>query len=209
MNDERMPSASGSVLSSAMLIDQVFLYFLIAAGVIVSLPALWLLMRARWPERVEKLRVVSNRNMLLSFLAGLPTLGVVIALLFQLGKLGKRGDIPLVFVVGLIAVFLAISSLAGLAGLATLIGERLTSATSTAEPWKTTLRGGVVLVFLISMPYVGWFALLPIGIVTGGGMILRSFLVRTPRPALAPGPQPQMAPATPPAIPSQVPAQTA
>lgn len=190
-----------------MLIDQVFLYFLIAAGLVVSLPALWLLMRTRWPQREEKLREVSGRSMILSFLAGLPVLPIIIGLLFFLGFLGKRGDIVLVFIVGLITVLLALSSLAGLAGLATLIGERLTSAKSVAEPWRATLRGGIVLVCLVSMPYVGWFALLPIGIITGGGMMLRSYFVRTLRPALVPAPQ--MATTPPPPMPSQVPAQTA
>ena len=189
---------------SAMLIDQVFLYFLIAVGVVVSLPALWLLMRARWPQRVEKLREVSGRSVILSFIAGLPLLPAMAGIVVLLARFGKRGDIVLAFVVGFGGLLLALSALAGIAGLATLIGERLSSANSTAEPWRTTLRGGIVMVCLVSMPYVGWFALLPICIIIGGGMMLRSFFVRTARPV------PSMAAAqAPPSLPSQAPAQTA
>jgi hypothetical protein len=188
------------LLPAAMLIDQVFFYFLIAVGVVISMPALWLLMRARWPQRVEKLRQVSDRSVLLSFLCGLPVLPVIIGLLFFIGFLGKRGDIVLVFFVGFLVTTMAVAALGGLAGLATLIGERLSSDKS-PESWKATLRGGVVLVFIFSMPYVGWFALLPMGILTGAGLFLRSFFVRSSQsaPAFAPSP------AAPP-LPAQTPA---
>lgn len=166
-----------------MLIDQVFFYFLIAAGVMVSMPALWLLMRARWPQRAGKLRAVADRSFLLSFLVGLPVLPFIVGMLFFIGFLGKRGDIVLVFLMGFLVTLLAVVVLGGLTGLATLIGERLFSSTVAQEPWKATLRGGVILVCIFSMPYVGWFALLPMGIITGAGMLVRSLFVRAPQPA--------------------------
>jgi len=185
-----------------MLIDQVFFYFLIAVGVVISMPALWLLLRARWPQRVEKMRQVSDRSVLMSFLFGLPVLPAIIGMLFLIGFLGKKGDIVLVFLVGFLVTTVAVAALGGLAGLATLIGERLSSNKS-PEPWKATLRGGIILVCIFSMPYVGWFALLPMGIITGAGMFLRSVFTRSSQPAPAFAP----APAAPP-LPAQVSAPT-
>lgn len=183
-----------------MLIDQVFFYFLIAVGVLISMPALWLLMRARWPQRVEKLRQVSDRSVLLSFFIGLPVLPAVVGTLFLIGKLGKKGDIIQVIAAVLLITTVAISALGGLAGLATLIGERLSSSKS-SEPWKATLRGGIILVCIFSMPYVGWFALLPMGIIIGAGLFVRSLFNKSPQPAPAFAPAPVA-----PALPTQAPA---
>lgn len=160
-----------------MLIDQVFFYFLVGIGIILSLPALWLLMRARWTSRFEKLRVVSEKSVLLSFAIGIiPVMIVGSGVAFVIRKV-KSGDVG-ALVVDVLLVGSALSwALAGLAGLATLIGEKLSSA-SLNDPFKATLRGGIVLVLCFSMPFIGWFALLPIAIITGAGMNVRSWFVK-------------------------------
>ena len=172
-----------------MLIDQVFFYFLIGIGVILSMPALWLLMRARWPRRVEKLRKVAELSMILSFILGLIPFLLVVGLLGAVTKLGQKGDIVPLIMIALFAAIIVVWAMAGLAGLVGLIGEKLTSSTGATGPWKSTLRGGIVIVCLLSMPYVGWFALLPVCLITGGGMMLRSFFVKTEVPALSLVPQ--------------------
>jgi hypothetical protein len=172
-----------------MLIDQVFFYFLIGIGVILSLPALWLLLRARWPQRVEKLQSVSTRSVLLSFIVGLLPLALMIGFFAAAAQLGKKGDVGAVISFALLGAVLLVWALAGLAGLVGLIGERLTSDKGNVEPWKATLRGGIVMVCLLSMPFLGWFALLPVCIITGGGMMVRSFFVKAQQPAQATVPQ--------------------
>jgi hypothetical protein len=142
----------------------------------------------------------------LSFLTGLPLLLTIVGLGFGVGRLSKRGDLVMVIVVALVAVLLVLAALGGLVGLATLIGERLSSAKSPADSWKATLRGGIVLVCLFSMPFVGWYALLPIGIIMGAGMMVRSFFVRVPQTRQAAVPE-SAAPASP-ALPPEVPAQS-
>ena len=161
-----------------MLIDDIFFYFLIAAGVILSLPALWLLMRARWPHRFEKLRMVAARRVWVSFLAGLVPLAFTVGLVTLLIQRAKRGDIVGVAGSMLVSGIMITWALAGLSGLATLVGERLVPNGASSDPWKTTLRGGIVLVCLFCMPFVGWFALLPVSIITGAGMMTRSFFLR-------------------------------
>jgi hypothetical protein len=58
---------------------------------------------------------------------------------------------------------------AGVAGLATAIGHRLTSPVDDERPWRSTLRGGVVLELTYLLPILGWFGILPLSIIIGSG----------------------------------------
>jgi len=166
-----------------MLLDDVFFYFLIGIGALLSLPALWLLMRARWPHRTAKLRRVAEGRVWLSFLTGLLPLVAVIAVDTIMLKKVKTGD-PGVLAISVLFTGLAVTwGFAGMAGLATLIGEKLPGSGTNDPAWKSTLRGGVILVCVFAMPYIGWFALLPLSIVTGAGMMVRAMFVRLPQEA--------------------------
>jgi hypothetical protein len=165
-----------------MLIDNVFFYFLIGVGIMLSLPALWLFHRARWSQRYEKQRVVAERRIFVTFLIGLvPTLllGTVIGVV--LSKV-KSGDVGALAFDVLLLGFSVCWALSGLSGLVTLVGEKLTP-TCNDDPFKTTLRGGIVAVFCLSMPFIGWFALIPLAIITGAGMNVRAWFVKAPAAA--------------------------
>jgi len=160
-----------------MLLDNVFFYSLIGLGIILSLPALWLLVRARWTARYEKLRVVAERSIWTSFFIGiLPTaiLGLIIGGIL---KKVKTGDIGALAADVLLLGFTVTWALSALTGLAALIGDKLSPA-SQNDPFKSTLRGGIVLVFVFSMPFIGWFALLPIAIITGIGINVRLWFLK-------------------------------
>ncbi len=162
-----------------MLLDNVFFYSLIGFGIILSLPALWLLVRARWTERFDKLRIVAGRSIGASFFIGIvPTvlLGVIIGVIL---KKVKTGDIGSLIADVLLLGFSVTWSLSALAGLAALIGEKLSPATE-SDPFKATLRGGIVLVLTFSMPFIGWFTLLPIAIITGFGINVRLWFMKKP-----------------------------
>ena len=61
-------------------------------------------------------------------------------------------------------------ALAGTAALATRIGNGMPSQNDRSEPWRRTLRGGIVLAFTFLLPFVGWFIWMPIALVFGAGI---------------------------------------
>lgn len=203
-----------------MLLDDVFFYFLIGIGALLSLPALWLLMRARWGQRTAKLRRVAEGRVWLSFLAGLLPLIGVIVIDIVLVKRTKTGDPGALAATVLFTGVAMTWGLAGLAGLATLIGEKLPGTAAQDPAWKSTLRGGVILVCIFAMPFIGWFALLPLAIITGAGMMVRSMFARVteashqaqayaiPTSTNVPQPPPVVAPSAPAALISERPKAT-
>lgn len=77
--------------------------------------------------------------------------------------------IPAMIILALLAIMLSL----GLAGVANLIGERIFPDFS---PWKQTLWGTVCLTLACTLPFVGWFLLLPyVGFVGIGAVILGFF----------------------------------
>jgi hypothetical protein len=57
----------------------------------------------------------------------------------------------------------------GVSGLATSIGRRLSSPLDEQRPWRSTLRGGLVLELTYLLPFLGWFVILPASIIIGSG----------------------------------------
>jgi hypothetical protein len=57
----------------------------------------------------------------------------------------------------------------GVSGLATSIGQRLAAPLEDHRPWRSTLRGGVVLELAYLLPLLGWFVILPASIIIGSG----------------------------------------
>lgn len=170
-----------------MLFSTVLMWLLIAAGFIVALPALWLLSRGLWPAAHAKRREAAGRGLFVCFLLGLvPAIGGTAALVI-LSKLPKMGATAVL----LGGVILAWGFL-GSGGIASLIGERLWEK---AEPWRQTMRGGMVLICCALLPVVGWFVLLPLMAIVGGGINILAFFVRQHVPAPLPATPPPLTPA--------------
>ena len=154
-----------------MLFSTVLTWLLVALGFVVALPALWLVARGLWPERVRLHRQAAERGLFRLFLLGLAPATAAFLLVGVLAKLPKMGALSAL--VG--GLFLAWGFL-GAGGLAALIGERLWPS---AEGWRQTLRGGLVLVGCALLPVVGWFVLLPLLAILGGGLHLRGWWGRS------------------------------
>jgi hypothetical protein len=60
---------------------------------------------------------------------------------------------------------------------AALVGERLWPS---AEPWRQVKHGGLTLVCCALLPVVGWFVLLPLMAVIGGGIQVRAWFLKEP-----------------------------
>jgi hypothetical protein len=66
----------------------------------------------------------------------------------------------------------------GVSGLATSIGRRLASPLDEQRPWRSTLRGGVVLELTFLLPILGWFVIQPASIIIGSGAANLNLLSR-------------------------------
>ena len=55
-------------------------------------------------------------------------------------------------------------------------------------PWRSTLRGGVVLELTYLLPFLGWFVILPASIIIGSGAANLGLLSKLKLALFAPGP---------------------
>jgi hypothetical protein len=155
-----------------MLFSTVLVWLLVAVGFVVALPALWVLARGLWPEGVGRFRRVAEMGLIKSFLVGLGPLVVGIVLIAVIAKLPKMGALAALVGGGLLAW-----GLIGAGGVAALVGERLWPS---AEPWRQMKHGGLTLVCCALLPVVGWFVLLPLMAVIGGGIQVRAWFLKEP-----------------------------
>ncbi len=156
-----------------MTMADVLLGTLVVLGLLVTLPSLGLLLRALLPSAVGRSRGRILASPFLCFLAGLVPAAVLFG--FSLALL-QKGSPPLKVLgfVLLVAGFLVAGT--GLAGLASLVGERLPSRADDGRPWRGLLRGAVCLELSFLLPFVGWFGLLPLALVTAVGAALMGSL---------------------------------
>jgi hypothetical protein len=140
--------------------------FFVILGMMLAFSGLWLLCRGLWPEAVTAAADRCCKRLWSSFLAGLPITIVMIVLtktLFNvLGPVGKIAS------VGVVSLYM-LQAHTAVSGLATSIGRRLASPLDEQRPWRSTLRGGVVLELTYLLPFLGWFVILPASIIIGSG----------------------------------------
>jgi hypothetical protein len=173
-----------------MTMADVLAVTLVILGLLLTLPAVWLLMRALFPAAVARSRDRIASRPVVSFLAGIVPaavlFGVSLALLGQAGPAGKAAGFVL-FVGGVLLASL------GLAGFATIVGERLPSAADEGRPWRGLVRGAACLELSFLLPVIGWFGLLPLAAVTALGAAVLAILSPgggAPAPAPAADPVP-------------------
>jgi len=161
-----------------LTLADVFTVTFLILGMLITLPALWLLMRALFPAAVERSRGRIAATPIRCFLAGILPVVIALALMAQL-VLGAKGLGVVLFLV------VVLVSGVGVAGLATIVGERLPSAADEGRPWRGLVRGAVCMELAFLLPVLGWFGLLPIALVTGLGAALIAIVSR-PAAARAP-----------------------
>jgi len=156
-----------------MLMADTMAIFFVILGLLLAFPGLWVLCRGLWPRTVAKAVAVCDKGLIKPFLAGLPLTAVMIFSAAVLGNLGPAGKIA---AVAMVCLYLMIAN-SGVAGLVTVVGERLASGNiDSPQPWRATLRGGVVLGLASLLPILGWFVILPVALIIGCGANLLSLL---------------------------------
>ena len=146
----------------------VLMWFLLIAGTIIVLNSYWLAAASLWPslvERCEREYKRPFRSTLAGVCAAIPF--VFLAVLFH--KLRHPAGNLLMFVSIGVPVIIG---MAGSAGLALRIGKGLVSSVDEAQPWRRVLRGGIVFAFMMLLPFIGWFVMLPCALISGFGAAL-------------------------------------
>ena len=151
-----------------MTVADVLAWFLLASGSFLALVAAWLAAPALLPAAVERCAGAYARPVratLVGLATGLPIL-VIGAAAAERGR-----QVPALGVLGVaLLLLLLVTAVFGLAGLAHRVGAGLASPVDEAQPWRRSLRGGLVLAATLLLPFGGWFVLLPWALVSGLGV---------------------------------------
>lgn len=168
-----------------MLMADTMSIFFVILGMMLALPGLWLLCRGLWPAAVAAASERCRRSLWSSFLLGLPiTIVMIVVTRILFGLLGPAGKIA---AVGVVSLYM-LQAHTGVSGLATAIGSRLWSPLDEQRPWRSTLRGGVVLELTYLLPFLGWFVILPASIIIGSGAANLTLLSKLKLALFAPHP---------------------
>ena len=160
-----------------MLFADTMAIFFVILGLLLAFPSLWLFCRALWPEYVARSTEAVG---LKSFFIGIPVTAVAVVIVIVVGKLpASFGQIGGVLAFSALLLY----ALVGVAGLATHIGNRLPSPADIDKPWRTTLRGGIILSLTYLLPLLGWFLIIPVSVITGAGCATRALFQRKKTPS--------------------------
>jgi hypothetical protein len=142
--------------------------FLLIVGGLVIVNCYWLIAEGLFPHFVERSRKGYEENPVKNTLKGIAIAGPSVAI--GLSILDNFSGQPLLAIFGWIAVLgPALIGLLGSAGLAQRVGCGLPSPNDVGQPWLRVLRGGIVLSICCLLPFLGWFVILPIVLVSGFG----------------------------------------
>ena len=120
-----------------MLMADVAIWTALFVGLMVVLPAVWLVFGALWPSAVQRAQDRIPRRPYLTFFVGL---GVTVLFVLVVAILGKANLAAPALIVSSFALGW---SLLGVSALARHVGSRLASPGDPA--WKPHLRGGIAL----------------------------------------------------------------
>jgi hypothetical protein len=131
-------------------------------GFFITLTAVWLLFGAFWPNVVGRAQERCHKNPYKTFLVGVGVTAVFTLLVTGLAAVAP----PLSM---LLFAFASGYSLLGLSGLARFVGTRLPSSIDASSPWRTHLRGSIVLELTFLFPILGWIMIFPMALIVGCG----------------------------------------
>jgi len=171
-----------------MIMADVLKYFLIIVGSMIVFVSYWLAVVALFPALVVRTQAQFDRPFKLLG-AGLATVIPLIGLVIYLFK---RANPALTLTGSILLGTVIATGLVGVSGLSRRIGQGLPSPLDEAQPWRRVYRGGVVLVLVYLLPFVGWFLILPVTLIMGFAAALLSMAGETAAPAAAKVPAPVM-----------------
>lgn len=165
-----------------MTMSTVFAWLFLILGSLITLVSYWLFFQALYGGVVERASRQYAGHGIRATLIGLVI--SVPLLLIGIGFLSAPAPIAKILG-GIVLIVLLSLALLGSAGLTRLIGERLPAPTDELQPWRRVFRGGTVLSITFVLPFVGWFLVLPLTLLSGVGAALLS--LRTPKATAAAG----------------------
>jgi len=152
-----------------MIFADILFWFLVVLGAYLALNAYWLAAVALFRPAVERAHRTYATRPVAATLVGLVALVPVAGVLAVFSKAAHPG---VKLIAGAALLVPLVLALIGSAGLADKIGTGLAMPVDAAQPWRTVLRGGAVLALLFVVPVLGWFALLPLTLASGLGVLL-------------------------------------
>lgn len=152
-----------------MIFADILFWFLMVAGAYLALNAYWLAAVALSRPTVERAHRTYAARPVAATLVGLLALVPAAGVFAVFAKAAHPGVKLLAGAVLLVPLVL---SLVGSAGLADRIGAGLATPVDRAQPWRRVLRGGAVLGLLFIVPVLGWFAVFPLTLASGLGVML-------------------------------------
>ncbi|MDA8016427.1 MAG: hypothetical protein MPN21_03175 [Thermoanaerobaculia bacterium] len=167
-----------------MIMADVLKILLLVIGGLTVLVTYMLAAHALTPRLVERSAQApgSWRGIIASFAVGIPAAGIALFVALALQSLGHVVATALALLVGTVPLALAF---AGSAGVALRIGRGLPSAADRDAPWRTLLRGAIVLVLSFLLPFFGWFVTFPATLAFGLGAALLAVRPKRTAPEVA------------------------
>jgi len=148
-----------------IMADVLKIFLLVAGGMIVSV-AYWLVGEALFPRLVARAAGAYERRPLRSLLLGAVLGAPFVAMAMGLASVGTG---PAQFGALVLAALPLFAGLFGSTALCRRIGQGLASPVDAEQPWRRVLRGGIVLVFVFLLPFIGWFLVSPAVLLSGLG----------------------------------------
>jgi hypothetical protein len=158
-----------------MTMADVFTVVFVFLGLLLAMPATWLLFSAIAPRGVARAQYRARRMPVVAFFVGLGTISLFVA---TVAALAATSLAPLQTLAFLVAASGMAFTMYGVSGVARQIGAMLPSAIDRDNPWRSHLRGGIVLELSFLIPVLGWFLILPATLVVGAGAATLSLLLR-------------------------------
>jgi hypothetical protein len=172
-----------------MIVADILMWFLLVVGLLLVFNSYWLAGTALFPNMVERARAVYSRPIRLILL------GLLVAVpLVALGAYIGRVNNPVFKLTGIsIGSLPVVLGLLGSAGLSLRIGAGMASPVDVAQPWRRVLRGGIVLSLGFLLPFIGWFGVLPLTLLSGVGAAVAALWQGRRPVSPAPAAQPVLA----------------
>ena len=150
--------------------DQGIAIIFIAIGVAISLVAFFTVVNVVFSTLVTKMEEKSDESPGRSFFLGLLNTAFIAVLSLALWSIAENSGIGILAVPSLILLALfAIGVIFGGTALVRTIGKRLYPD---REERTQMLRGGLITLLACTVPYIGWFILLPYLLLRGFGAFL-------------------------------------
>lgn len=164
-----------------MIMADVFSVTFVILGFWLLFPACCLMARSLARPRVEAARDYLSEHPYRAFAWGL---AVWLPALLAIAVVGKGpGPLKLASLFGLAA--LLAHTFLGLAGLAERIGRGIESPADAARPWLATVRGMACLQVPATLPFLGWFVVIPTAFLVGAGAAWKTRRQEVPAAASA------------------------